>query len=436
MKKLVTIGLSLMILLTISFNVYAGDLNTNEKYIIDSISKSNFSVKIESEFINQLQNYFCQNEVQITKNNADDFILYLKEAVNAKREMGENPSAKQKKDTYIYFEKAGTSINLLLEYDSAVNDFYMIDKWGYIVLDFKDIIKDTDSNDDKSWNISIEMIFGFVLILCIIGLLFNLRRWNKKMKRKNKKRYESYEEEKAGGELEVADKKMRKARLQTFSYRSVIQGLRYFYIPIIMGLIVVTIGMVVKGKISDLTDSIETNFINTQPLYYNSDTKYNPSVVNPKDQPKTIGLNIISYPKYGEQYGEISCEKLKIDAPVFWGDRGNELSKGAGTFIGSMVPGMGKSVLIGAHDTTYFKGLENVKKGQEFTFTTTYGIYKYKVTKIQTAKKEDWDKMYDLKANKEQLVLYTCYPFGELNGKKEERMFVYLDKINGPDIKY
>ena len=31
---------------------------------------------------------------------------------------------------------------------------------------------------------------------------------------------------------------------------------------------------------------------------------------------------------------------------------------------------------------------------------------------------------------------YTCYPFGKLKGTKEKRMFVYLDKVTGPDIQY
>ena len=88
------------------------------------------------------------------------------------------------------------------------------------------------------------------------------------------------------------------------------------------------------------------------------------------------------------------------------------------------------------HDTTYFKKLEKVKKGQSFEFTTEYGVYEYKVKDIKIVEEDKYDEAYDLSADKESLVLYTCYPFGKLKGTKEKRMFVYLDKVTGPDIQY
>ena len=141
-------------------------------------------------------------------------------------------------------------------------------------------------------------------------------------------------------------------------------------------------------------------------------------------------------PKYSEQYGRLTCDELNISSPVFFGDRSNILEKGAGQYSGSSLPGEGGTILIGAHDTTYFENLENVKKGQVFEFTTEYGIYEYEVTKTKIYDEDMYDEAYDLSADKEQLVLYTCYPFGELNGTKTQRMFVYLEKILGPDIEY
>ena len=40
---------------------------------------------------------------------------------------------------------------------------------------------------------------------------------------------------------------------------------------------------------------------------------------------------------------------------------------------------------------------------------------------------------YDLLQNKEQLILFTCYPVEGL-GEKEDRFFVYADKISGPTV--
>ena len=236
--------------------------------------------------------------------------------------------------------------------------------------------------------------------------------------------------------MEVANRKTRKARLQTFSYRSVKQLLRYFYVPIVMGLIVVAVGTLIKTQYKDIIDSVDANFINTQPLYREGEGKEKVFVESTESSAETVELSKITWPKYGEQYGVLKCKKLDINTPVYFGDRGTLLEKGAGSYIGSMLPGMKQTILIGAHDTTYFAGLEKVHQGDRFTFTTEYGIYKYEVKDMKIVKQDQFESAYNLGAKKEQLILYTCYPFGRLNGTKEERMFVYLDKISGPDIRY
>lgn len=436
MKKILALLLCVIMCWGISTDVYSGELNKNEQNVINQISADRFSAKPEQRYINQLKNYFCQDNVNIEKVDADDFIIYLKEALDAKQHMDkQSVSFDEKSLVYQSFQKAGSLIGLFLEYDSSVNDFYAIDESGYIVIDTQNIIKNTGSTNGGErydWNVSIEVIFAIAVIICILGIIANLRRWNRKIKRRSSRNYDDEDDD--NDELEVANRKTRRARLQTFSYKSVKQVLRYFYIPIIMGLFVIGIGYIVINMYSDIIDSVHTNFINTQPLYLEDEEGYIPVAVKAENQQKTIGLSNVVYPKYGEQYGQLQCEKLKIDAPVYWGDRGNLLVNGAGSYIGGSVPGMGSTVLVGAHDTTYFAGLEKVKEGDVFTFTTEYGIYTYKVAGTKIFDEGNYDEAYDLNASKEQLVLYTCYPFGKLNGTKTQRMFVYLDKINGPDI--
>ena len=234
----------------------------------------------------------------------------------------------------------------------------------------------------------------------------------------------------------MANRRTRRARMQTFSYKAVKQILRYCFVPIIMGLIVIGAVMVGMTFFDDIASSVKNNFINTQPVYVESNRQFVKTTVKKDKQKKTIKLSDIPTPKYGDQYGEITCDKLQLKAPVYFGDRGNILKKGAGQYNGSFLPGEGGTILIGAHDTTYFKKLEKVKKGQTFEFTTEYGVYEYKVKDIKIVEKDKYDEAYDLSADKESLVLYTCYPFGKLKGTKEKRMFVYLDKVTGPDIQY
>ena len=68
------------------------------------------------------------------------------------------------------------------------------------------------------------------------------------------------------------------------------------------------------------------------------------------------------------------------------------------------------------------------------TIKTSYGVYEYQVTGSRVAHHLD-DTAYDLMQDKEQLIMYTCYPFEMLVGiTKQERLFVYADKISGPVV--
>lgn len=429
MKKIVT---TIMIMICSLFmtglmnnSVNAGQLDKNESYVLEKISEDKFPAKVQQRYINQLKNYFCQDDISLGKGEAEDFVKYLGEALSEKN--GDTP--KEMADSYIRFEKAGSAIGLLLSYDSRENVFYFTDSSGYIVLDFQDVVKNT--GNEKSV-MPTELIFTAIIGLCIIGLLLNLGRWGRKIRRNS----DTYEDDEDENELEVANRRTRRARMQTFSYKAVKQILRYCFVPIIMGLIVIGAVMVGMTFFDDIASSVKSNFINTQPVYVESNRQFVKTTVKKDKQKKIIKLSDIPTPKYGDQYGEITCDKLQLKAPVYFGDRGNILKKGAGQYNGSFLPGEGGTILIGAHDTTYFKKLEKVKKGQTFEFTTEYGVYEYKVKDIKIVEEDKYDEAYDLSADKESLVLYTCYPFGKLKGTKEKRMFVYLDKVTGPDIKY
>lgn len=426
-------------LLGISTNVYAGEYNKNEQYAIEKISGEDFPVKIEQQYINQLKNYFYRSEVHLEKIDAEDFVTYLEDALVEKTQLDEQKSSfDEKSSVFQNFQKAAASIGLIFEYDSSVNDFYVIDNQGYIVIDTQKIIKNTDTESyeseiEQNESNIIESVFAIIVIVCILGILANIGRWNEKMKRRNEKYEEDDEDE---SELETARKKINWAGFVKFSTSNVKQILRYFYIPIIMGILAVGIGCLIINTQSDIINSVKASFVNTQPLYNKDKEGFVPVVIEQSKQENTIDLTKITWPKYGEQYGMLQCERLKIEAPVYMGDRGEFLNKGAGNYLGSFIPGQGGTILIGAHDTTYFEGLYYVEKGDSFTFTTEYGIYVYKVVDTKIADKDNYDKAYDLSSDKEQLVLYTCYPFGRLNGTKTERMFVYLDKISGPGIRY
>ncbi|MCR5703838.1 MAG: class D sortase [Eubacterium sp.] len=433
MKRIGTTLLIMLVLLCTGVSVKAGELDKNEKAVLTQLKNENFPVEIKPQYLNQLENYLIRDDVKMQKEDVEDFITYLTEALTAKEAYQKHQTINNFKKMYVNAEKAGSILDLILEYDNSVGKFYALDSQGYIVIDTVKIIKNTGNNDnnsaEKEWNFSVEFIFAVAVLLCGIGLLANFRRWSKKLRAKHRKEYDDEEED----ELEVASRKTRRARRQTFTYVNFKEILKYFYVPIIMGLIVIGAGYLVISSTAELQESVKRNFLNTQPIYLTDDLHAEPYLGKEEEQGKELSLKKITVPKFSEHYGEIACKEIELDAPVFFGDRPEQLAQGAGHYIGSGLPGFGKTILIGGHNTTYFKNLEKVKTGDEFKFTTIYGIYRYKVVDIQIIGKDFW-KAYNLAEEKEQLILYTCYPYGKLKGTKSQRMFVYLDLVSGPKV--
>ena len=113
-------------------------------------------------------------------------------------------------------------------------------------------------------------------------------------------------------------------------------------------------------------------------------------------------------------------------------DSDAEFDKGAGLYTGTGIPGEGRTIISGAHTNTYYRDLESVEEGDEILVSTRYGDYKYRVTGTRVATDTDTT-AYDLEADHENLVLYTCYPFGTTQ-YTDERYFVYADLTEGPAI--
>lgn len=155
-----------------------------------------------------------------------------------------------------------------------------------------------------------------------------------------------------------------------------------------------------------------------------------------KEVTNTMQLNLkdIEFPDVGSEFGKIEIKRVGLQTQLYYGDSENILLKGAGLFQGSFMPGFNKTTLIAGHTIPYFQKFGVVKAGDEVDISTHYGKYTYKVTDIKIGDHNDGS-MYDLgQIEKEQLILYTCYPLDGI-GFKDDRLFVYADKISGPDIK-
>lgn len=151
-------------------------------------------------------------------------------------------------------------------------------------------------------------------------------------------------------------------------------------------------------------------------------------------QPETVSLTDFGgYPDKGDLLGRLTISGTAVDCDVYYGDSEDEFHKGAGIYAGSKIPGEGGTVLMGGHTGTYFRDFESVQEGDDITLTTAYGTYHYTVSGMRIATDTDTT-AYDLYADTENLIMYTCYPFGILN-PTDQRYFIYGDYVSGPVIR-
>lgn len=144
----------------------------------------------------------------------------------------------------------------------------------------------------------------------------------------------------------------------------------------------------------------------------------------------------VVYPTNGTRYGKIiiTHNEEVFDIPLFFGDSNSILRKGAGHYMGSSFPGEQSTILISAHNNTFFNCLKHLEIGDIIELKTSYGHYKYEVCDLRVLNKND-PTAYDLAADYENLVLYTCYPFDAL-GLTNKRYFVNTRLVSGPIINF
>lgn len=148
----------------------------------------------------------------------------------------------------------------------------------------------------------------------------------------------------------------------------------------------------------------------------------------------TVKASDITFPTFGTVYGkiEIFTNDTVYSMPLIFGDNNACLKVGAGHYIGSHFPGENSTILVSGHNTNFFNCLKYTKVGETIEITTNYGKYKYEITDISPKHKND-KTAYNLAAEKETLVLYTCYPF-DVVGYKVNRYYVTATLITGPMI--
>lgn len=127
-----------------------------------------------------------------------------------------------------------------------------------------------------------------------------------------------------------------------------------------------------------------------------------------------------------QQYGIIECIDAGLKADVYYGLNRINLRKGAASSSQSAIPGQGDTINVAGYNKTAFKSLKYVEKGDEITFTTNYGVYRYQVYSVT---KSNSYKSIDVEDG-ETLVLSCDYSDGPFSNQSDERLYVCCNSVS------
>jgi sortase A len=117
----------------------------------------------------------------------------------------------------------------------------------------------------------------------------------------------------------------------------------------------------------------------------------------------------------------LSIRRLQLDVPVFDGIDGLTLNRGAGRIVGTAKFGQEGNIGIAAHRDGFFRGLRDVRMGDQIELAIPRQTFVYTVDNISVVKPNDTSV---LRARvRPSLTLVTCYPF-YLVGAASERYVV------------
>lgn len=126
----------------------------------------------------------------------------------------------------------------------------------------------------------------------------------------------------------------------------------------------------------------------------------------------------------GAVVGRIRIPRLQISAVVFEGTDESQLMKGVGHWQGSPTGGAG-NVVLAAHRDTFFKGLKDVRPGDQIRLETAQGTSDYLVSGSRVVWPDSVEVLEPTASP--TLTLITCYPF-EFFGHAPQRFIVQARK--------
>lgn len=113
----------------------------------------------------------------------------------------------------------------------------------------------------------------------------------------------------------------------------------------------------------------------------------------------------------GDAIGQIDIPRIGNTYNIIQGTDEADLESGPGHYPTTALPGMGQTVGIAGHRTTYlapFRFINDLRPGDRIIVTMPYGVFTYRVTRHQIVLPTDVSVVRDV--GYDQLVLSACNP--------------------------
>ena len=113
----------------------------------------------------------------------------------------------------------------------------------------------------------------------------------------------------------------------------------------------------------------------------------------------------------GDALGRLEIPRLGLRVVVVEGTSAEELARGPGHYPTTPLPGLGGTVAVAGHRTTYsqpFRHIDELRAGDRVVLTTPYGRFRYAVYGRKIVDDRDWSIVRPRPF--EQIVLTACHP--------------------------
>ena len=217
------------------------------------------------------------------------------------------------------------------------------------------------------------------------------------------------------------------------------RGKFYFVTILFLGSLVLGTGCICWAFINieaQSVHSVETysspSFtLTTYTVKQQASVKVDDAVTTEPDPPSNItSPDKILYPIYpseGDNIGSLSIPVLGQKLPIIQGSDADELKKGVGHFIQSVLPGEEDNCVLSGHRDTVFAELGKLKIGDKLIVQTSAGTFMYEIKRIRIVDKDD--KTVIVPTDHAVLTMSTCYPF-HFVGSAPDRYILIADLVN------